>query len=192
MSVDALSGWVTELDAMPPSSTIAGGIANLATFFDDMSKDVNAVGGTVGIFAFDKATFESTLLGLGFSPTGTDDWIAKLGTAWEAGCSSAVITAGTVTDASWTASGSLDTETPSSGSGTILNLSAAKTIFETGLALASDPFIAGDITNETEANAAKEDFAAAWRDATLTFIFTCIGLILPPPPTPLSIPFAAE
>lgn len=186
MALEPLSSWVDRLLQMPSTDSSPLGAQNLADFYGDKGDSVQAVGGGAGIFTFNRSVFASELLAAGFDPVVDTSWASKIASAWETAVGASSITAGTVTNAAWTAS-VVDTLTAGSGSAVITTISSAKLLLQNALISVGSNYVNGSITNETENNAQIELFAKAWRDATLAFKFQCIGLVVGAPPTPLPI-----
>ena len=172
MSLDSASVLNTAILNMSPSaSKPAATQAFVDVVGDFMDKIQGGPTGSVGIMTFGRSAMYAILVTQ--SPTTGNDWIANFASAWEAGCSAAIITPGTVSDPSWGGSGGVDTLTPGSGAAAIINLPIAKTTLESGLAS-----VAPD-------NSAALPFANAIRDAALTIQFLCIGLSPAMSPTPI-------
>jgi hypothetical protein len=97
----------------------------------------------------------------------------------EAGINASVITPATVTNGAWLGSGSKDTLTLPSAAATITTIAAAKATLISGLMAA------------TASNNPPHPLAQSISDATLQFIFTCIG-VAPAFEVPIPIPIPAE
>jgi len=188
--LDPLPDWVDRLKQMPSVGTSQEGAENLANFYGDLADKVTAEG-SPPLFTFNRQVFASTLLSQGFGPTGGTEWVQKIGTAFEAGVAQGTITPALKADPRWTASGS-DVQTPSTGASVILTLSIARSTLESGLISATQGF--SQTENSDQADSSQEKFAQAWRDATLEFQFTLIGLIVVPPSgtAPLPLTFNAQ
>lgn len=188
--IDPLSGWKARLLAMKPVGTAAAGAQNLADFYGDQADKVTAEGSGL-LFTFNRAIFVSTLLASGFTPTGGTEWVQKIGAAFLAGVTQGTIKPAQKNDARWTASGA-DIITPGSGAAVIITASAAKDTLEAGLLSATAGF--QDTEDEEGAGDSQEQFAKAWRDATLEFSFLLIGLIIVggPSTAPLPLTFNAK
>lgn len=194
MSLDPLSDWTARLLAMPQVDTPLLGATNLADFYGDLADKVEADspdGSSVGIFTFDRITFATTLVGLGFGPDASTAWAGKIATAYSTALATSVITPGTVTSAAWTLS-TVDTLTAPTGAATITSIAAAAASLETDLIASNALFQAGTITTPSEADSSIEDFANAFRKATLLFEFLCIGIAAGAPPTPVPLTFPAK
>jgi hypothetical protein len=171
---------------MQPANSQVAGAQNLADFYGDMADKVQGVGGSPGIFTFNRALFVSTLAP-GFTPDpSAPSWAAKVAAAWQTACSASIITPGTVVNPAWTAS-SVDVLTAPIGSATIITLGAAKSTLQAGLIASASSF-------KGNTDAGQEAFAKAFLDATKAFTFLTIGLVLAPPapPFPLPIPTSAK
>ena len=188
MAVDPLSGWKARLLAMPTTGDETQGAQNLADFCGDMMDKLNVIGGTVGVFTFDRPLFVSTVMAT-MQPDGSISWTSKFANAWAVASGSSTVTPATVTNGAW--SGSVkDILTSSSGNATIVNLSAAKSALDSYLQAEGNPFVNKQIQTGAQADAANEAFAKAVRDATLLFQFDCIGLNSVP--SPVSVVLGVE
>jgi hypothetical protein len=177
MSLDSASVLNTAILNMSPSaSKPAATQAFVDVVGDFMDKIQGGPTGSVGIMAFGRPAMYAILVTQ--SPTTGNDWIANFASAWEAGCTAAVITPGTVSDPGWGGSGGFDTLTPGSGAAAILNIAAAKAILEAELA------------SVTPDSSAALPFANAIRNAALTIQFNCIGVS--PGMSPAPIPKTAQ
>jgi len=134
--------------------------------------------GSPGIFTFNDAAMIAILMTQ--QPVKDNSWIPTFASAWEAGCIAAVIAPGTVTNPVWIGSGTKDVATLPTAAATITTLSAAKALLTAGLASVGP-------TSD-----APLPLANAIRNATLAFVFNCIGLGPPPPLTPIPVPTPAE
>jgi hypothetical protein len=172
--LDPLDSWKQRLLAMPDVGTNSEGAWNLANFCGDEMDKVNAIGGTVGIFTFDRPLFVSTLLAI-VVPEGSLAWVDRFTTAWATACGSNTITPATVVNGAW--SGSVkDVVTLPSGNATIVTLAAAKATLDSELTAQGTPFVNKTVTSKSQVVSLNGDFAQAVRDATLVFQFDCIGL----------------
>lgn len=172
MALPSVASLTTDLEALTPSDNSLTAMTAFANVIGDFMDQVQAGSlGTSGIFTFDRSTFATELAAL---PTVADtSWISGVSDAWETAVLSSTITPGTVSDpTTWTAS-TVDINTLSSPSSTILNISSAKSTLSAGLASA------------TFDNSPPEPIAQAFSDATLTFNFNTIGLALPSTPVPV-------
>ncbi len=177
---------------LPSQSTLANNILALPTTTDKVAGITSLVGvlasfmdqvqagsdGTVGIFTLNNATVISALSSL--VPVDDNSWVSAFTTAFLSGVTAGVITPGTVTNSAWTGSGNMDTQTSASPSSTITTLSAFESTLMSGL------------NSATAEKDPPQPFAGAFRDSTLEFDFTCIGLGPPPTFTPIPITIAAE
>ena len=67
MALDPLDAWYKRLLQNKPVNSPAAGAKNLADFYGDMADKVQGVGGSPGIFKFNRALFVATLAP-GFTP----------------------------------------------------------------------------------------------------------------------------
>lgn len=180
MALDPLDIWVERLLQMQPKDTKLQGAWNLANWYGDLADKVEATGGSVGIFTFNRPLFVSTLAP-GFNPDpSAPSWAARLASAWEIACKDSKITPATVPNGAWTQS-AVDVLTAPKGAATIITLSQAKNLLENKL-IASATAFAGD------PDAGHKAFAKAFRDATLAFIFLTIGIAILNTPVPIPLP----
>lgn len=190
MALEPLSAWVTRLLENFNVDSASAGAWNLANFYGDKADFVQAQGGSVGIFTFNRALFVSELLAIGFEPTGDISWANRIATAWRNAVAGSSITAGTVTHPAWTQS-VVDNLTAGTGGAVIVTLSDAKDTLENNLTNVGNKYISSEITSVAQNNVQIEAFAKAWRDATLVFNFECIGEKVTPP-KPVPIVFSSE
>lgn len=186
MALDPLDAWVKRLNQMEPVNSQGAGAQNLADFYGDLADKVEGIGGTPGIFRFNRGLFTANLApGLIPDPS-APSWSSKIANAWLAAVGASSITPGTVSNPAWTASG-VDSQTATTGSATIITLSAAKGILQTGLIASASAF-------QSNTDAGQVTFAQAFLNATRAFTFLTIGLVLAPPgpPIPLAIPTPAK
>lgn len=195
MALEDLDSWKERLLAMPSVSTSIEGAQNLADFYGDKADKVQADspdGSSEGIFTFNRSVFVVQLIAQGFGPSSSADWIPKISTAYEMALKASSISASTVTNSAWTATGNKDTQTKSTGIEVITTISAAKGILEAGLISAENPFLSGGIQNPDDMSDSNALFAKAFRDATLAFVFTCIGKVMGVPPVEVPLTFPAK
>lgn len=165
--------------ALPPTTDKVAGITSLVGVLGDFMDMVQGnPGGTVGIFTLNNPTVVAALSSL--VPVDDNSWVSAFTTAFLSGVTTGTITPGTVTNSAWTGSGDLDTETSPSPTSTILTLSAFESTLMSGL------------NGATAENDPPQPFAGAFRDSTLEFSFSCIGLGPPPTFTPIPITIASE
>lgn len=186
MALDPVDAWVKRLlDNKPVGSPVAGA-QNLADFYGDMADKVEGIGGSPGIFKFNRALFVSTLAPSFLPDPSAPSWAAKIANAWQVAVAASSITPGTVTNPVWTAS-AVDVLTVPTGSATIITLGSAKGLLLSGLIASASSF-------KGSPEAGQKAFAKAFLDATKAFTFLTIGLVLvpPAPPIPLPIPTSAK
>jgi hypothetical protein len=183
MAVPALSIWVSTFEALPPTMDASAGVHQIANALGDLMDQVQASSqGTIGIFTFNREIFATQLLSLPF--VSDTSWVSPVVMAWETAVGQSTITPGTVTDSGTWPFSQKDILTAGTGSAVIANLSAASGILQSELLDAASTFAQGTATTYTSSPALK-----AFRDATLTFSFTCTGLV--DPTTSLSKPYQA-
>jgi len=188
--LDPLSTWTSTLKALPSVDSQSTGAQNFAQALGDlMNKVQGGATGSPGIFAFAVPIMKAQLMTL--TPTGGPEWATKLATGWQTACTASIITPGTVSNPAWTASG-VDVLTLPTAAATITTISAAGAALSSSLSAVAQIFQASNPDPGEVANA-PEKMAKAFRDATLLFQFTCIGLVLAPPapPFPLPLPVSA-
>lgn len=175
---------------LPSASSLKNDLSNLPSASGPADGSVNFVGaisafmnqvqggplGTPGIFALMDAAMIAIMSTL--TPTSGDAWKSTLADAWEAAVLAAIITPATVTNPTWIGSGGKDVLTLPAAPASIPTLSAAKAVLVASLASVGP-------TDD-----APLPLASAFRDATLAFVFNCIGLGPPPafPPIPIPTP----
>ena len=175
-SVDSLSQNILDL---PVTTDTQVGMTNLVSVISSFMNQVQGGStGNVGIFQLANALTIASLVTL--QPVSDNSWIAGFADAMENGINGAIITPGTVTNPVWAGSGSLDIATLPTGVATITTISVAKAI------------LIGELEDATAQNNPAVPFAKAISDATLAFVFTCIGLGPPPSFVPTPIPTSAE
>lgn len=175
----AASVLANNILALPTTLDATEGLTNLVNAIADFMDQVQAGSlGSVGIFALDRAAMIAIILTS--TPVINDSWISIFANALEAGINTATITPATVTNPIWIGSGTKDIATSGTGSGAITTISAAKATFTSGLHSA------------TADNNPPVPMAQAVSDATLQFVFTCIGLGPPPTLSPIPVPTNAE
>jgi|SRR5271165_3460469 len=162
-----------------PTSDEIEGITNFVTVIANYMNQVQGGPmGTPGIFMLDNAAMVAGLSSL--MPVSDNSWVSTFTTAWQTACETAIITPGTVTNPIWTIS-AVDIATLPIGAATITTIPAAAEILMTAL------------NNAKPDSAAPQTMADGFHDATLDFIFTCIGIALVGiVPTPIPIPTQAE
>jgi hypothetical protein len=177
--------WVLEFKKLPPASTAAEGLANLANTIEKLTNKVEPVvpGGTAspGVFQWNKAAFISQVASL--TPTAGSEWIQKISNAWFAGCSSGIITPGLVSAPSLWPVSSTDVNTLPSVPSTVPTVTAGKAALE-GLMAAMPALMS---TNPAQA---PEMFAKAFYAGVKAFTFVLIG-IAGSPGTPVPLPVTA-
>jgi len=165
--------------ALSPTTNSTEGVTAfvgvVANFMDQVQAGPT---GTPGIFTLNQSVMIPLILAM--PPVSDDSWISNFVSAWQTSVSASTITPGTVTESVWVGSGGLDIATLPSAATTITTIAAAAATLESGLNLVG---AASDQTLQ---------LATAIRDATLAFVFNCIGLAAPPPLTPIPIPLSAE
>jgi len=162
---------------LSPTTSANTGMTNLTAQIADFMNQVQAAGGEPGIFALAQSVVVAALAAL--PPVSDNSWINGFANAFEAGVTAAIITPGTVTNAAWIGSSGIDVNTLPSAS-TITTIAAAKAQ------------LISDLANVTSSNNPPYPLAQAISDATLKFIFLCIGLGPPPTFVPIPLPLAAE
>ena len=155
------------------------GITNLvAVIANYMNQVQGGPTGTPGIFALAEPDMVAILSTLELV---TDNsWVSTFADAFQAGCEMAVITPGTVSNPEWLGSGGLDIATSPTGAATITTIAAA----------VSD--LSSQLMDAKPDSDAPGPMAKAIHDATLDFVFTCIGLSAPPALAPIPIPTSAQ
>lgn len=163
-----------QLLALPPVKDAVTGVTNFVNAVGNFMDLVQAgPNGTAGIFALDRPAMISILLTQ--KPVKDNSWIPNFANAWYVGCTGAIITPGTVTDASTWTSSITDIDTSPSATVTITTLTAAKALLITGLqSVSATPDAPLPLAN-------------AIRNATLAFKFECIGLAISVP-SPIPVP----
>lgn len=186
MAIDPPNQWEKRLRAMAQSKSLPAGAKELADFYGDMGDKVQGVGGSAGIFTFNRAIFAAQLIALGFAPTQSPAvWANIVSTAWLNAVNLSIIAPGTVSNPTWTASG-VDTNTLPIGSATIITSSAAKAKLQSGLVASASAF-------KSDSDDGIFKMAKAFHDATKEFTFLTIGLTLVGPvPVPTPIPTKAQ
>jgi len=165
--------------AIPPSTNKNQGVESLVSAISAHVNQVQAgANGTPGIFTLANAAMEDVIKDM--EPVADNSWVYNFADAFEAGVVSGVITPSTVTDPTWTGSGSLDVNTLPSASATITTIADAKAQLISDLLLVA----AG--------NTAPLPVADALHQAVLKFTFNCIGLGSPPAFPPIPLPFNAQ
>lgn len=176
---------------LPSVSSLAADILALPTTLDALQGMTNFVGviaafmnqvqggptGTPGIFTLGNAAMIAALAAM--PPVADNSWIVPFANAWEMGVITGIIVPGTVTNPIWIGSGGLDVLTVPTPIVTITTIALAKATLISGLASA------------TASNNPPVPFAQAINDATLAFIFTCIGIGPPLAFLPIPIPTPA-
>ena len=168
----------SSLLSLSPTTVLPTGVAVFVGALADFMNQVQATGGTPGIFTFNNAIMISLLLPMPLAPDSS--WIPGFVSAWTTAVTASIITPGTVSNPVWIGSGGFDAVTLPLAAATILTIPAAATLLTTGL---------GAVPTSNDQTLA---FATAIRNATLGFVFTCIGLGPPPPLTPIPLPLAAQ
>lgn len=189
--LDPLSVWAQTFNSLPYTADADEGAENFSVALGTLMDKVQAgPEGTEGIFTFDEPTFKEGLLTL--QPVADNSWASNLADIWQTAVLASVIAPSTVTDSAWTSS-ETDVDTLPTPAATIPVISDARNVLETELLAVSDLFTNPD-TSEDILLAAATQTAKAFRDATLTFTFICIGLVLAPPgpPVQLAITFPAQ
>lgn len=186
MALDPPKEWENRLRAMAQSQSLSAGAKELADFYGDMGDKVQGLGGSPGIFTFNRAVFQAQLMALGFAPNpSAPGWAAILSTAWLNAVNLSTVSPGTVPNPAWTASG-VDVLTVPIGSATIITASAAKAKLQASLIASANAF-------KSNSDDGIFKFAKAFHDATKEFTFLTIGLTLVgPAPVPTPIPTGAE
>lgn len=180
MALPPLEAWVDRLRQLQPVNTQQLGAKNLADFYGDMADQVEGVGGSPGIFTFNRSLFVATLAPQFIPDPSAPSWANRIADAWQVAVASSVISPGTVINPAWTAS-VVDIQTAPIGSATIITLSAAKSVLKAELIKS-----AGQFSNDTESGLVA--FAKAFREATKAFTFLTIGLAIPGTPLPIPTP----
>jgi hypothetical protein len=171
--------FANSLLALTPTTDPVEGITKFVQAVAAFTNQVQAgPTGTPGILTFGNAAMIAAILAM--QPVQDSSWIAPFVNAWQSGILTSIIAPGTVTDAVWLGSGSLDTETLPSAAATITTIPAAAAVLTSELATIIP--VAG----------APIQFATAIRDATLALTFNCIGLGTPPALVPIPILFPAQ
>lgn len=173
MSVLSTDGWKSRLDQLSPTMDPTSAMSAFAKAIADLTAPLQAEGGTPGILTYQDSIMAAALASL--TPTMGSSWANIIASAWGTGLSSSVIKPGTASDPSWSGSGGFDTLTLPTAAATITNAAAAQTSLQSGLAAATPG------ANSTQA------FAQAFRDATLSFKMTLIGLGPPPASSPIPL-----
>lgn len=168
MAVLGLSGWTSRLNQIPKIASATAADINFADAIGDLTDPLEVIGGTPGIILFARPIFATALDAM--TPSAGMAWASIMANAWQSALAASVITPGTVSDPAWVGSGNSDVDTLPIGASTIINLAAAMASLQSAL-LTSQPAIGCD------------DFAKAFRDATLMLQFQVIGKG-PPPPLP--------
>lgn len=184
-----LATWAERFANIPPTDSPSKGSLAFATVLGGLMNDVQGgPTGSPGIFTFAAPVFANGLSSL--SPSGGTGWVSTLSQAWMSACQASVITPGTVTNPAWAASG-VDVATSPSAASTIGTISAATALLKSGLMEVAELF---QQKNPDPALVLKapENMAKAFRNGTLAFVFTCIGLAPGLPPFPVSIPIPAQ
>lgn len=187
--LDPLSDWVNALSTnLKPTLLPSVAAANLSR---EVGKLMNKVQPDVAgpqlyngqIFTFNEPVFMGLLLLL--TPTQGNEWATKISDAWFAACSASVITPSTVTDATTWTSSSTDVATLPSAISTITTLSTCKEALKASLLQCT--------MSSSTSEESREKFAKAFREATLKFSFTLIGLkLVGTVPTPYPQTFSAK
>jgi hypothetical protein len=185
--LDPESTWVDRFKKLPPARTPLEGITNLANLIEELTNKVDAdlPGSQVspGIFKWNKQIFITLMLQL--KPTQGDDWIEKVSNAWMSGCSSGIITPGTVTSPQWAVSNT-DVNTAPSVPATVPTVAAGKA------AVAS---ILGQVRAMVSLSPEKSPdlYGKAFRAGIAAFTFTLIGISgSPSSPVPLTLTAKAK
>lgn len=185
--LDPESAWIDKFKKMKPADTPIQGIQQLADTIEGLINKVepNLPGATIspGIFTWNKPIFIAQALAL--APTPGPTWIPTLASAWTAACSASIIKPGTVNDPSLWQVSTVDTLTLPVAAATITTISAAQAVLSGLLQLVPVAMAAN------QPGKAPENMAKAFRAATLTFMFTLIGIAgtpISPVPTPVPVP----
>lgn len=164
---------------LSPSAIQAIGVTNFVNVICDYMDTVQGgSNGTPGILTMNRPIMITMLEAQ--LPVPDSSWIAGFVAAWQQGVLLGTITPGTVTNPAWLGSGGLDVNTLPSPAATIITLTAAAAVLQSGLAAALPD------------SSAPLPFAEAINAATLAFTFLCIGLAVPPTFIPTPIPIGAE
>lgn len=173
----AVSVLANNILALPTTTSANTGMTNFVGVIAAFMNQVQGGPlGTPGIFTLGNAAMIAALSAM--LPVANNSWIMSFANALETGILTGLITPGTVTNPAWLGSGNLDTVTLPTPAATITTIALAKATLIAALASA------------TAGNNPPVPFAQAINDATLAFIFTCIGLGPPPTflPTPIPTP----
>jgi hypothetical protein len=153
--------------------------AAIAAMMAKMEPDVSPPATYSGapIFSFNQPIFVQQLITL--KPTRGVEWAEKISAAWQAACAASTITPGTVVDnGTWSQSG-VDSLTATSGAATITTLAVATALLKARLLDSSSDL--------NDASVSQRIFVSAFREATLMFQLTLIGLAAGSPPTPVPV-----
>ena len=171
--LDPASTLNTALLALSPTVDKHAGCVAFVNVIGDFMDKVNALGGIPGILTINRPAYVALLETQ--VPVSDNSWMAPFANAWMEGVAQGIITPGTVTNPAWTAS-TVDIATLPSPAVTITTLSSAEVDLQSSL------------TNVKADNTAALPLATDIRNATLEFIFTCIGIVIPAVPLPIPLP----
>lgn len=175
-SVNSLSSNILGLS--PTTIPLTGVTSFVGVIADFMNQVQGGSTGMPGIFTLNNAILIPLLVAM--PPVADNSWIQVFATAMETAITASIITPGTVMNPIWLGSGSLDVMTLPTAAATITTISVAKAT------------LISQLQNATAGNNPAVPFATAISQATLQFIFTCIGLGTPPGLTPIPLPISAE
>lgn len=175
-SVDSLKADILGLS--PTTNKVQGLTDLVGVIANYMNQVQGGPLGSPGIFTLNNAAMIALLTSL--APVNDSSWVAPFAAAFQAGSAAAIITPATVTNPVWIGSGTKDTVTLPVGAATIPTIAAAAALLQSAL-MSAQP--------DSEA---PKPMAQGIHDATLAFIFTCVGLGPPPALPPIPIPTPAE
>lgn len=179
MSLPSADTLKSELLALPPTENKMEGIANLvAVIAKHMNKVQGGPTGKAGIFTLNEPVMIGILSAL--VPVPDDSWITTFATAYQAASMAAIVSPATVSNPAWVGSGSKDILTLPIGAASIPTIAVAKTLLQAALQSAKPD------------DEAPKPIADGIHDATLAFLFLCIGLGPPPVFPPIPIPTPAK
>ncbi len=177
--LDPATSLKSDLLALSPTMIPIVGITNFVGVIANYMNTVQGGSmGTPGIFTLNNPAMIAGLSAL--VPVNDNSWIVPFTLAFQAACLAAVITPATVTNPVWIGSGSLDVATLPIGAATITTIPVA-VVDLTAKLMSAQPDSTAPLT-----------MSEGVHDATLDFIFTCIGLAAPPALTPIPIPTQAQ